>query len=179
MQNFDRFLAANPAWRERLAPATARPRSTPPAAAQLATELLAALVPFTDADRETHDRLVLLKQRADDAAAAAYRMEVRLGVVLRMRALLNQIAGRVYLERARARPAEREQYAALRACEDVNFLADAGVRQRRRHGAAGALPAARRRPPGGRGRHAGLDGHPVPAALGDRPQPASNAPRAR
>lgn len=122
VQNFDRFITAQPEWKDRLSP----PQVANLDAAgrrQLAADLIAALVPFTDADRQTHDRLVLLKERADAASEAAYRMEVRLGVVLRMRALLNQIAGRVYLAE-RATPAAREQYAALRACEDVNFLAE-------------------------------------------------------
>jgi thiol-disulfide isomerase/thioredoxin len=121
-QNFERFLTAQPAWRDRLSPKILGTLDDA-GRLQLATELLAALVPFTDADRETHERLLLLKQRADEASAAAYRMEVRLGVVLRMRALLNQIAGRVYLARS-GTPAERQQYATLRACEDVNFLAE-------------------------------------------------------
>jgi thiol-disulfide isomerase/thioredoxin len=120
LQNFDRFLTAKPSWRERLGvqeidALDGQRRS------ELARELLAALVPFSEADRDTYDRLVLLKQRADEAGAAAYRMEVRLGVVLRMRALLTQIAGRVYLTTG-GTPEERAAYAALRGCEDVNFL---------------------------------------------------------
>jgi thiol-disulfide isomerase/thioredoxin len=121
VQNFDRFLTADPTWRERLA-AKKLDTLDGESRTQLAREILAALVPFTEADRETHDRLELLKQRADAASAAAYRMEVRLGVVLRMRALLAQIAGRVYLSQ-RGTPEERAAYAALRGCEDVNFLA--------------------------------------------------------
>jgi thiol-disulfide isomerase/thioredoxin len=50
-------------------------------------------------------------------------MEVRLGVVLRMRAILTQIAGRVYLA-DHGTPDQRATYDALLACEDVNFLAE-------------------------------------------------------
>jgi len=119
-QNFERFLAAHPAWRPRLELKKLEALDQP-ARNALTRELLDALRPFTIADRPTYDRLQLLKQRADAADAAAYRMEVRLGVVLRMRALLEQIAGRTYLT-DEASAEERETFAALRACEDVNFL---------------------------------------------------------
>src|SRR4029453_8639568 len=88
---------------------------------QLAHDVLAALVPYTKADSETYARLQLLKQRADSAGAAAYRMEVRLGVVLPMRDVREEVAGRVYLTES-GTPAERSTFAALRACEDVNFF---------------------------------------------------------
>jgi thiol-disulfide isomerase/thioredoxin len=139
VQNFDRFLTANPSWRDRLA--AKKPDALDDASRnQLAREILAALVPFTEADRETYDRLELLKHRADAASAAAYRMEVRLGVVLRMRALLAQIAGRVYLTE-RGTPEERAAYAALRACEDVNFLESPAFAN------AAAMPAPQPFPP--------------------------------
>ena len=120
-QNFARFLTAHPSWRERLDPKVLKGLDQPERRA-LATALLAALRPFTVADRKTYERLQVLKQRADAADAAAYRMEVRLGVVLRMRALLTQVAGREYLA-AQATSRERSTFAALRACEDVNFMA--------------------------------------------------------
>lgn len=121
-QNFTRLLAAEPAWKPRLekpalAELDAAGRET------LATDMAVALARFAAADPQTNDRLALLKQRADDASAAAYRMDVRLGVVLRMRALLDQIAGRVYLAE-RGTPQERATYAALLGCEDVTLRAD-------------------------------------------------------
>ena len=119
VQNFDRFLASHPEWSTRLEPKAVEALDDD-GRRRLARALLDVLGPFTSADRETSDRLQLLKQRADAASAAAYRMDVRLGVVLRMRTLLEQIAGRVYLESASAE--DRATFAALRACEDVNFL---------------------------------------------------------
>ena len=62
-------------------------------------------------------------------------MEVRLGVVLRMRAILIQIAGRVYLA-DHGTQAEKDTYAALLACEDVNFVAEPERHDRRGDGAA-------------------------------------------
>jgi thiol-disulfide isomerase/thioredoxin len=120
-QNLERFLVAHPRWRARLDP-KALDALDQTQRNGLATALLGELRPFTLADPKTYERLQLLKQRADDADAAAYRMEVRLGVVLRMQALLFQIAGREYLaEHGTAQ--ERSTFASLRACEDVTFLA--------------------------------------------------------
>ncbi len=120
-QNFSRFLEAHPDWKARLDPAALKGLD-PAARERLGNELAPALARFTTGDPATLDRLTLLRARAERAGAAAYRMDVRLGVVLRMRALLDQIAGRVYLA-TRGTPQERETYAALVACEDVNFLA--------------------------------------------------------
>jgi thiol-disulfide isomerase/thioredoxin len=120
--NLDRFLAAHPRWAERLAPpalealdATQRRRLT--------RELLDALAPFTRADAHTTGRLDVLHEKAQAATAAAYRMEVRLGVVLRMRAVLASVAGRVLLARGE-RPAAAAAHAALRACEDLGLDTD-------------------------------------------------------
>jgi hypothetical protein len=96
-------------------------------------------------------------------------MEVRLGVVLRMRAILIQIAGRVYLA-GHGTQAEKDTYAALLACEDVNFLAEPSVTT-----AAAMEPPASFPPPmtiaGRRSGDAGLDGHPVQAVDRSTAQP--------
>ena len=54
---------------------------------------------------------------------AAYRMDVRLAALLRLRTVLTALAGRVYVA-TRATPAERAAYDALRACEDLRFTPD-------------------------------------------------------
>jgi thiol-disulfide isomerase/thioredoxin len=61
---------------------------------------------------------VLLRDKAGAANAAAYRMEVRAGAVLRMRAILTSVAGRVYLT-GRGSAEEREAYAGIQRCEDL------------------------------------------------------------
>ena len=124
-QNFERFIAANPEWKERLSP-KAITGLDDKGREQLGDELTSALGKFTAADAATSDRLALLRERSEAASQAAYRMEVRLGVVLRMRAILTQIAGRVYLA-DHGTPEERDTYAALLACEDVNFVADPSI----------------------------------------------------
>ncbi len=121
-QNFERFIDANPSWKERLAP-KAIADLDPAGRERLGDELTVALGVFTTHDAATTDRLALLRTRSEQASEAAYRMEVRLGVVLRMRAILIQIAGRVYLA-DHGTPAERDTYASLLACEDVNFVAE-------------------------------------------------------
>jgi thiol-disulfide isomerase/thioredoxin len=116
-ENLTRFIDAHPQWRTRLGLEqlnkldAAERRKT-------AKELLADLVAFTNADAERLARLNSLKQRADEAAAAFYRAEVRLGVVLRMRTLLTDVAGRVYMAH-HARPDERQAFERLVACEDL------------------------------------------------------------
>jgi cytochrome c biogenesis protein CcmG/thiol:disulfide interchange protein DsbE len=86
----------------------------------LATDLLAALGAWTRADAKTYARLTLLNEKSEATAAPTYRMEVRLAVLLRMRAILTDLAGRVYMA-TRATPAERAAYAALRGCEDITL----------------------------------------------------------
>jgi thiol-disulfide isomerase/thioredoxin len=96
MVTFERFLDAHPEWRPRLVPAKLaaldadRRRATQ-------RQLLADYVPFTGHDPARHARLLFLKRKADDAAAAHYRAEVRVGSVLRLRKILLGVAGRVLL----------------------------------------------------------------------------------
>jgi thiol-disulfide isomerase/thioredoxin len=117
--NLGRFVADHPAWKSRLAPDALTPLDES-ARRALTAELLAHLGPFTSADRPTAARLAVLRDRGDRAEAAGYRMEVRLAAVLRLRALLASIAGRVYLA-TRGTPAERAAYEALRTCEDLHL----------------------------------------------------------
>ncbi len=124
--NMTRFVAANPEWMKRLNDSALRDMDQPHARL-LTAELLADLEPFTRADGGTLDRLELLDEKNKEAAAAAYRMEVRLGVVLRMRMILTDIAGRVYLA-TQATPAERAAYDALVECEDLALPASAAAR---------------------------------------------------
>ncbi|MBI3770264.1 MAG: redoxin family protein [Deltaproteobacteria bacterium] len=98
VENFARFLDAEPAWRPRLAATALAALNADDRRATVRT-LLVALVPFTGHDPVRHARLLSLKRKADDAAAAYYRAEVRVGVVLRLRAVLMRIAGEVLLAR--------------------------------------------------------------------------------
>jgi thiol-disulfide isomerase/thioredoxin len=113
--NLDRFVAAHAEWTDRLADGAlvGKPRADLDA---LRADVLAALETSLLADDATDTRLTTLRDNAERAKAIGYRMEVRQGVVLRMRALLLSIAGRVYLA-DRGGSAERDTYAALRACE--------------------------------------------------------------
>jgi thiol-disulfide isomerase/thioredoxin len=117
--NLDHFLAAYPDWAKRLDERALR-KLEPAAARTLTAELLEELAPFTWVDPVVDARLGLLKGKVGTAAPAAYRMEVRTAVVLRMRSILMSIAGREYLE-AHGAPAERAAYEALRGCEDLGL----------------------------------------------------------
>ena len=98
LENFTRFLDARPEWRPRLASAKLGVLDADARRATLRA-LLADVVPFTGQDAVRHARLLSLKRKADTAAAARYRAEVRVGVVLRLRALLMRVAGEVLLGR--------------------------------------------------------------------------------
>lgn len=118
-QNLSDFLKSDPEWEKRLAP-TALKESTPEQRAELAGELLRDLAPYTRRNEPRLARMELLRDRAEDAAAAAYRMEVRLGVLLRMQNELTSIAGRVYLEKD-GTDWQRDEYRRLRDCENLEL----------------------------------------------------------
>lgn len=108
--NLRRFESAQPRWASEL--------RTPQRA--LTSELGQALVAFTDQDPPRRARIDTLSSKRAAAAEAAYRMEVRAAVLLRLRAQLVTLAGRVFLE-TRGRPEDRAAFAALRACEDFTL----------------------------------------------------------
>ncbi len=118
-ENLNHFLEAQPEWTEKLAPATLKELTSEQRAA-LAGELLTDLAPFTRDEGTRLARMQLLRKRADDAAAAAYRMEVRLGVVLRMYNQLTNIAGRVYMDES-GDERIRANYETLRECESLDL----------------------------------------------------------
>ena len=119
-ENIRRFLDRYPDWRERVKPDVLGKLDADGRRATTA-ELLGVLVPFTAEDADRNARLLSLKRKADDAAAASYRAEVRLGVVLRMRAILTSIAGRTFVA-AQAPEATRAAYQRLAACEDLRLV---------------------------------------------------------
>jgi thiol-disulfide isomerase/thioredoxin len=114
-----RFTKADPDWTPRLA-LDAIGKLDEPQRRGLTSELLAALFRFTRADAATAARLETLRTKSEAASPAAYRMDVRLAAALRLRALLTDVAGRVWLA-THATPAERAAYDALRACEDLHL----------------------------------------------------------
>jgi len=118
-QNLDDFLAAHPDWKDRLAPENLREIDAQERAA-LGRELVAVLAPFGRKNTARLARMETLRRRAENAEAAAYRMEVRLGVLLRMRNQLTSVAGRAYLQEV-GNETQKNEYAALRACENLQL----------------------------------------------------------
>jgi thiol-disulfide isomerase/thioredoxin len=116
-----RFFAAHREWAAKVAPA-ALARLSDKDRARLATSLSTALRAelAASADDERARRPDTLAVRATAAEDAAYRMEVRLAVLLRLRAVLTDVAARVHLA-AHGSPAQLAAYEALRRCEDLSL----------------------------------------------------------
>lgn len=115
--NLRRFFDAHPQWIARLAgPSLAA--LPPPARLGVLETLTRELAAFTEADEPRRERIQALGQRTRAADEAAFRMEVRLAVMLRLRTLLTGVAGRHHLA-TRGTAAERASFEALRRCEDL------------------------------------------------------------
>jgi len=113
--NLEHFLASKPHRQERLDDKTLAALEDTERRTLVHT-LLTELADFTRMDTATKARLQVLHDKVDSAARAYYRMQVRLGVVLRMRAILTSIAGRVYLTQD-GMADQRQAYEGLKACE--------------------------------------------------------------
>jgi thiol-disulfide isomerase/thioredoxin len=112
-----RYLASHPDFAAQVSPGALH-RLTDKARESLAISLIAGLRgEMAGADPRSR-RLETLSARARAAEDAAYRMEVRLAVVLRLRTLLTSVAGQVLLA-TRGTAGERSSYDALRKCEDL------------------------------------------------------------
>jgi thiol-disulfide isomerase/thioredoxin len=116
--NLERFLAKEQGWAERVSDASLKADGA--SARDLAGSFVYDLAEFTRGEDATEKRLEALRGRADTARALAYRMEVRQGVVLRMRAILATIAGREYLAKDGTRE-ERAAWEALLSCESFSL----------------------------------------------------------
>jgi hypothetical protein len=115
--HLDGFLAAHPDYAARLALPKVRKLGAKDRRA-LAADLLQMLVAWVESDAKQLPRL----ERMIDAMASidevTYRTEVRLAVLLRVRTILLDVAGRFY---ARTQPEQAEALAALEACEDLRL----------------------------------------------------------
>jgi len=115
--NLQRFLAARPAWGGLVGEKALRQGSE---SRELSGSFVWELADFTRSDTAMMRRLSTLRAKAEAARALAYRMDVREGVMLRMRTILVTIAGREYLARDGARE-ERAAYEAFLDCESLRL----------------------------------------------------------
>ena len=115
-ENLRRFLLYNPHRDAQFDQAALAAGEAQP----LAGELLVELADHTRNDTETAARMDLLREKAEATQKASYRMEVRQGVIVRMRFTLIGIAGRVHLAR-QAAASQRQAYEALVACEEFTL----------------------------------------------------------
>lgn len=102
-------------WREQLSPAAVQDLSSDERR-QLRHDVLDDLVNHTKRSPTSFDRLERLETLTTRAEDVAYRTDIRLAVLLRMRQLLVRIAGESYLDRAGS-PLERARLEALVDCE--------------------------------------------------------------
>jgi hypothetical protein len=117
--NYQRLLAARPRLAARLKPSALR-RLRSEERRALTRELIDALTEQADSTPGDRSRLDILLEKSEAAAAAAYRMDVREAVLLRMRTLLTSAAGHAYLE-SRGRPEERAAFRAVKSCESLSL----------------------------------------------------------
>jgi hypothetical protein len=117
--NYLRLRAARPRLAARLKP-TALRRLRPEARRALTRELIADLSELASEDPGDRRRLDTLLEKTEAASTAAYRMDVREAVLLRMRTLLVSAAGRAYLH-SRGRADERSAFAAVKSCEALSL----------------------------------------------------------
>ncbi len=117
--NVRRFLAARPAWARKLSQATS-PATNPAPSRALLTDLVADLGAFVEEDGERRGRLEALSEKSATAGAVAYRLEVRIAVLMRLRTVLTTIAGRQHLT-THGRAEDRATFEALRSCEKLTL----------------------------------------------------------
>jgi hypothetical protein len=117
--HLDAFLNARPGWAARLALPALR-KLGPAERRTLAVELLRELVPLTEADGKQFSRVQRLINATAGLDEIAYRAEVRLAALLRMRTLLLDVAGRHFLQ-TQGKPKEVAALAALEGCEDLEL----------------------------------------------------------
>jgi hypothetical protein len=115
--HLDLFVAARPAWSRRLALPTLR-RLDEPARHALATELLAQLAAWVERDALRRARIARLIEAVSTLDELAYRAEVRLAALVRLRVLFARVAGRLHVQ-ARPSSPEAATLAALERCEDL------------------------------------------------------------
>jgi hypothetical protein len=128
--NLNRFLEAHTDWRDLLRPQDLDGLA-PEALPELRRAMLRELARFTADNPDVSRRLRSLRAMERSAKAAAYRMEVRIAVALRIRDMLARVAGQVFLE-SYGTPAHRAAYEALRQCEELELAGPAGASERRR-----------------------------------------------
>jgi len=128
--NLNRFLEAHTDWSDLLRPQDLDGLA-PEALPELRRAMLRELARFTADNPDVSRRLRSLRAMERSAKAAAYRMEVRIAVALRIRDMLARVAGQVFLE-SYGTPAHRAAYEALRQCEELELAGPAGASERRR-----------------------------------------------
>jgi thiol-disulfide isomerase/thioredoxin len=117
--NVERFLADRPSWRARLVPADVHALPAEQRRS-LTRDVLTEIDAFTQDDEDAYARLESLSDRADTSGELAYRMETRVGVLMRMRLILLRIAG-MHLVETRGGGDQRRHLQELLSCESLRL----------------------------------------------------------
>jgi thiol-disulfide isomerase/thioredoxin len=110
-ENAGGFVAARPQWRERLDEKALKQLDATGRRALLA-EVLPLLAEHARGDADLWRRIETLRDRADRAAAARWRLKIRKAALQRMRTVLVGVAGRVLLANGGEAPEDGERWAA-------------------------------------------------------------------
>jgi thiol-disulfide isomerase/thioredoxin len=116
-ENLSDFRAAKPQLSDRVQASTLKDLNADERRAEIEA-YMGELVAFTERNPDRDARLGDLHRKAEEAKAARYRADVRLASVLRIRALLVEVAGRYYASKY-ASDEERDALERLEACEDL------------------------------------------------------------
>jgi thiol-disulfide isomerase/thioredoxin len=119
-ENMSAFNAANPELRDRIKTSALETLNANERGWEI-DAYLGELARFTERNSERDARLRDLRWKAEKAKTARYRADVRIAAVLRIRALLMEVAGRHYLSRY-ASDAERGTFDRLDSCEDLALV---------------------------------------------------------
>ncbi|MGB6854253.1 MAG: redoxin family protein, partial [Thermoanaerobaculia bacterium] len=120
-ENLRGFTGERPAWKGRLSEEAVKQVNVR-GRQRLLTELLAELDSYTRERQKQWNRLERLRAHTDGASEAAWRLDVRMAALRRMRSVLIGVAGRVLLSRETESPkliTERETLDDLVSCESM------------------------------------------------------------
>jgi thiol-disulfide isomerase/thioredoxin len=119
-ENLSAFHTANPEWKGRVQASALGDLSADERRREI-DAYVGELARFTERNPDRDARLRDIHWKAKEAKAARYRADVRLAAVLRIRALLMEVAGRYYLNRY-ASDGERSAFERLEGCEDLTLV---------------------------------------------------------
>ena len=115
----ERFQGSRSAWNDRLEEKALKHLEREERD-KLRVELLGEMSEYDSSPASRSERINVLHNNGEDSGATSYRMEVRLGVILRMHAILITVAGQHYVDHY-GDEKQKQALAALQRCEDLRI----------------------------------------------------------